>query len=526
MREIVAQLHSALWGAWRFRWVGLVLVWLIAMGGWLAVSLTPEKYIATARIHVDTNSVLRPLLRGLAIQPDVDQRIALMSRTLLSRPNLEKLMRMADLDLYVKNDGEKEELLDNLRRSISLAGERRNASLYSISFKHEDRNTAKKVVQSLITVFVESALGDKRKDSSGAQEFLDKQIADYEQRLIEAEARLADFKQRNVGVLPGETGGYYKRLEIERGQLEAASLQLRETRNRKAELVRQIDGEEPVFLAGQADDSPEVLAIDERISALEQQLDTLALKYTDRHPNVLQVKEVIASLEAKKGSAIARAESNLPEQFSGLLNSPVYQQMRTMLAQTEATEAELKTRVDEYARRVKSLEEKVDNIPLIESELQQLNRDYDVISAQHNTLLQRRESARISDNVEQQANDVKFRVIDPPFVPLEPNEPNKLLLNAVVFILALGAGAGLAFVISLFKPVFITRESLTQVTGLPVLGAVAEIKTSSDKRRSLLNNVLFFSVFSCLILVFVGVSVLDAQTSGVSSLLQAIRGGA
>ncbi|WP_372739348.1 XrtA system polysaccharide chain length determinant [Neptunomonas sp.] len=513
MREILNQLSEYIWGIWRFRWIGLLVIWLVAMGGWIFVSLTPEKYLATARVHVDTNTILRPLLRGLAIQPDVDQRIALMSRTLLSRPNLEKLMRMADMDLYIKNDSDKDKLLDTILNSITLAGDRRNASLYSVSFKHENRDTAKKVVQSLITIFVESALGDKRQDSSGAQEFLDKQIADYEQRLIDAEKRLADFKQRNVGVLPGETGGYYQRLETEKAQLEMAQLQLRELGTRRDELMRQIEGEEPVFLASQIESNPEIRALEGRISSLEGSLDSLLLKYTNRHPDVVQTNDIIAVLKAKKRAEEARVKATMPDQFSGLLDSPVYQQMRSMLAETEATEAELRTRVEEYQKRVNELEAKVDNIPLIESELQQLDRDYGVISQQHKTLLSRRESALISENVGQQANDVKFRVIDPPFVPQKPNEPNKVLMNAAVLLLAIGGGLGGALLISLFHPVISNRTTLAQVTGLPVLGTVMKIQSPADKRRKLRGNMVFFALLGSLLVVYVGISVFHGMDS-------------
>ncbi|BBB28745.1 XrtA system polysaccharide chain length determinant [Neptunomonas japonica] len=525
MRDILNQLSEYIWGVWRFRWIGLLVIWLVAISGWVFVSLTPEKYLATARVNVDTNTILRPLLRGLAIQPDVDQRIALMSRTLLSRPNLEKLMRMADMDLYIRNESDKDKLLDEILGSITLAGDRRNASLYSISFKHENRDTAKKVVQSLITVFVESALGDKRKDSSGAQEFLDRQIADYEQRLVDAEKRLADFKQRNVGILPGETGGYYKRLEGETNKLEIAQLQLRELGTRRDELKRQIEGEEPVFLSSQVENSPEIRALEGRILALEGSLDGLLLKYTKKHPDVQQTNDMIAALKSQKRAEEAKVKASLPDQFSGLLDSPVYQQMRSMLAETEASEAELTTRVEEYQRRVKELAQKVDNIPLIEGELQQLDRDYDVISQQHKTLLSRRESALISENVGQQANDVKFRVIDPPFVPQRPNEPNKTLMNAAVLVLALGGGLGMALLISLFRPVISNRATLAQVTGLPVLGTVKMLDSPVLKRKALRNNLAFFSLVACLFAVYIGISVfhgMDFLVAGVDGYLRMV----
>ena len=154
MHEVLSLVFTYVWGAWRHRWLALVIAWIIALAGWFWVWQMPEAYVAKARVYVDTNTVLRPLLRGLAIQPDIDERITLMSRTLLSRPNLEKLMRMTDLDLEVNTDQQKERLLSELGQAISLGGDSSNTSLYYISVKHEDRNTARRIAQALITVFI------------------------------------------------------------------------------------------------------------------------------------------------------------------------------------------------------------------------------------------------------------------------------------------------------------------------------------------------------------------------------------
>jgi len=250
MQETLAQIYVYVLGVWRHRWLALVVAWLVSMSGWLWVWQMPEAYVASARVYVDTNSVLRPLLRGLTIQPNINQRIVMMSRTLLSRPNLEKLMRMTDLDLTVNSDAERDALLSKLASSISLTGERGNSSLYSISVRHQDRDTAKRIAQSLITVFIESSLSGKREDSSNAQDFLDVQISEYEQRLIDAENRLAHFKQENVDVLPGSGGDYYSRLQASRLDLSKARLHLSEMENRLAGEVRGASIPLPIARAG------------------------------------------------------------------------------------------------------------------------------------------------------------------------------------------------------------------------------------------------------------------------------------
>lgn len=508
MYDVIAQIIGYIWGLWRYRWAGMVLAWVLAIAGWGFVWQMPESYKATARLHVDSTSVLRPLLRGLAIQPDVNRRVEMMSRTLLTRPNLEKLMRMSDLDLTVKNEAQKEKVLNKLRDNISLAGDRQNKSLYSITYKHPNRETAKRVVQSLITIFIESTLGEKRKDSSGAQAFLDQQIAEYELRLSEAEVRLANFKQRNVGLLPGEAGTYYQRLGQANNELKQAKLQLSELENRRDELQRQLKGEEPVFFSSTFSSAQSLSPIDRRIQLLREQLDRLSVNYTEQHPEVKQIQNQIDALEEEKRAAFDMArEGNTTPAYSSLGNSPVYQNMRTMLAETEARIAELSVRVDEYANRVKALEDTVSTIPQVETELKQLDRDYTVIREQHANLLKRRESAMLSEQVERNADDIKFRVIDPPFVPLKPNEPNKLLLNAAVLVIALAAGAGLSLLISLLRPTFVDRRTLGTTLGLPVLGVVTMLPSPDASRRRLRQAIVFSSLAFCLVLVFAGVNI-------------------
>ncbi len=513
MQDLLDQFYEYLWGIWRFRWVGLICAWLVAIMGWIWVAQMPEQYVAKARIHIDSSTILRPLLRGLAIQSDVHRQVALMSKTLFSRPNMEKLMRMTDLDLQVTNDLEKEALLNKLRGSLRLSsGGRGNSDIYSISFKHEDRDVAKKVVQSVISVVVENTLGNKREDRAGAEEFIDEKIADYASRMAEAEARLAAFKHEHVGAMPGQTGGYYQSLSATKTQLREAQLQLNEINNRRREMQRQLEDleeEDDEFGFGEFD-SPEVSSsYDSRILSLESKRDELLMRYTERHPSVIQTTSLIAELKVDKQDELDELAEQAEEEgvpSMGLQTSPVYQQMRAMLSETEARAAELNVRVGEYNNRVTSLEERVDSIPKVEAEFKELNRDYSVISRQHNTLLQRRESARLSGDVEKNASGVKFRVIDPPFVPLEPTEPDKLLLHSGAFIAAIGLGGGLALLLSLLRPVICNRRSLERLVGLPVLGSVSMIASVSEKKKALHEKLLFASMLLFLFLTFAGVN--------------------
>jgi polysaccharide chain length determinant protein (PEP-CTERM system associated) len=515
MQEILAQVLVYLWGVWRHRWLGIIVAWLVAIGGWLWIWQMPDAYVASARVYVDTNSVLRPLLKGLAIQPNIDDRIAMMSRTLLSRPNREKLMRMTDMDLQATTDIEKEEILADLTQSISLSGDRDNASLYSISVTNKEREVAVKAAQSLITIFIESSLSQKREDSSGAQSFLDDQITDYEQRLIAAETRQALFKQQNVDVLPGSGGDYYSRLQSTRQEYELARLTLKEMSNRRRELQRQLDGEEPVFLSSSINGTGTMSPLDARIQSLRVTMDSLLSTYTGKHPEVRQIRGLIEELEAQKLEEYSQAKDAAASSgnLSSLSSSPVYQGMRSMLAEAEAKEAELEVRSAEYASRVEQLNKKVNNIPEIEAELKQLDRDYEVIAGQHQELLERRESARLSQDVEQNASDVTFRVIDPPFAPREPTEPNKPLLNAIALAMAIFVGIGSGLVVSLIYPIVSDPRTLINISGLPLLGTVTASMRPGERRKEILDLVVFASFSFALVIVFAGLSLVPILLS-------------
>src|SRR5215471_3483381 len=247
MDELLQHLMGRLRGMWHRRWIGLAVAWVI---GLVAVGIAfriPEKYEASARVYVDTQSLLRPLMAGLAIQPNLDQQVALMSRTLISRPNVEKLLHMADLDLRITSAADREELIDNLMKQLQLTGNVTN-NIYVISYRHPSPEKARNVVQSLLTIFVESSLGDKRLDTRSAMKFVDEQTKAYEENLQAAEDRLKEFKLRYLGVT-GQGLDYFGRLSKLRDDIENARLELSAAEQSRDAYKAQLAGVSPIYLA-------------------------------------------------------------------------------------------------------------------------------------------------------------------------------------------------------------------------------------------------------------------------------------
>lgn len=481
MDEIVRQLLVYVRGMWLNRWYGLAAAWLVGIVGGVAIMLMPDKFEASSRVYVDTQSVLKPLMSGLAIQPNIEQQITILSRTLISRPNVEKLIRMADLDLKVKTKEEKEVLVDGLMKDLQIKGTGAD-NLYTIAYRDSQPDRARRVVQSLVSIFVESGLGDKRKDADTARKFIEDQIKIYEKKLQDAEDRLKEFRLKHLGITGGSD--YVQRMSEVSAKLAEAKLSLHEMENSRDAIQRQLKGEDPVLLpdTSGSDDSVSIPDIDGRIDALKKQLDMMSQRYTDQHPDVINTKRVIAQLEEQKRKEVeARKKSGV---YSSSVNAnPVYQQLKVSLAETESQLAQLRTRVAEYESRQAQLKASAELVPEIEAEYMQLNRDYDINKRNYDQLVSRRESATMSGEMESASGVAEFRLIDPPRVSPKPVAPNRLLLMPIVLLAALGAGGAVSFVLSQIRPTFHDIRMVREVVGVPVLGSVSMMVSEARAKR-------------------------------------------
>jgi polysaccharide chain length determinant protein (PEP-CTERM system associated) len=294
--------------------------------------------------------------------------------------------------------------------------------------------------------------------------------------------------------------------------LQKSRLELREAENSRDALRRQIVGDEPVLLPESpgADASISLPEIDGRIEAQKRNLDTLLQKYTDKHPDVIGTRRLIQDLEEQKRKEIlARRQFAAKNPGVGLSNNPVYQQLQVSLGEAEANVASLRTRVAEYESRYKRTKEFMKFQPQLETELVQLNRDYEIHKKNYEQLATRRESAELTGDLESVAGIVDFRVIDPPRASSRPVAPNRLLLLPLGLLLAIAGGFLAALAASQLRPVFFDGKSLRDETGLPVLGIVSLLPNESRRLQERTSLTRFLLAGTALVTVFaVGIAVL------------------
>jgi len=505
LQSLVTLASDYLKGIWIKKRYVMICSWLICPAGFLYVANQPDYYASNATVHVDTRSMLQPMLRGLALQTNKAQEISLMARTFFTPENVAKIARNSDLDLTTTSEAQFDRLVNRLKGRIKLNSTSRD-NIYRLSFNDQDPVVAQRVVQETLNLFVEGALGDNRRNTDSAERFIDNEIAEYENRLMESEQRLADFKRNYSDILPVQ-GSFYSRLEGEKGRLAAIELEIRQTKKKLEAFAKQLANAKNQLSSGNTENAGFTTRYDSRIRSLEQKLDELSLRFTEQHPDVIETKALITALEERRSSEIAElleSSGEEPVQLNALSRD-----LSLEMSKLESQLASQTVQRDDIASRILELQSKIDLVPQIEAESTALNRDYGILKSKYNALLNRKESAELARRAELSGEDIQFKILQPPKLPGKPAGPKRIIQYVLVLFVGFGSGLGLAFLISQFSPVLFRSSQLKSITDYPVLGVVGHLEIDKVKRRNRFRILLFALSSGIILTMFAAVVAID-----------------
>ncbi|NOZ37669.1 MAG: hypothetical protein GXP11_06305 [Gammaproteobacteria bacterium] len=514
MREQLILIYSYLHGIWRYRWSALAICWVVVLVGWVVVYSLPNQYTSKAVMQIDTQSVMTPLLQGLAVDPEVEAGIGIMTQFLLSRKNLEEVIRQTDLGLEAGDARSMDSLVAELASSIVLKeGGRRDGDIYELSYQGASPELVYQVVSKLLNTLIETMLSAGRTDTAAAQVFLDRQITEYETRLTIAEQKLAEFKRANVGFMPDEGGGYYRRLQREQSELDDIRSELRLAKRRGSELLKQLGGESLLL---ESYDTAKVL----KLRQYREQLEVLLSQYTENHPDVQALRASIADVMASDSVDDGLVGVGVGDSVEF---NPVYQELKADSHRASIEVETLKIRLEEKKNSVDELRQAVGIIPDVEAKLAKLNRDYEITRERYLDLVARRESARLAQEVGLSGSNINFRMIDSPRVAMKPSGPSRRLLLSVVLLAGVFAGFGWGFFRYLLQPTFIDLSQVREKVGLPILGSVGLYLTAQHKKKRRIQLFSFALFFSLLLISYAGVLVFSASSSELVNALISSR---
>jgi len=511
--QIPQKIFNELRPFWFRRWTIIVCAWIISVFGWLVVAVLPDQYEAMTRIYVQTETLLTPLLRNIAVQTDIQKQLEVLQRTLLNRNNLAQVAHSTDLDLDAQTEADKDALYASLAKRVTIKAEGQN--LFLVSFRDANPKLAKKAVETLLSLFVETNLGQNRTSMESARNFLENQIQEYEQKLKNADQRLAEYKAQNVDLLSSTGSNFSSRVESMRHEVFSAQSHYDNAVVVRDQLRTTLAGT-PQYL--DINSTPQVVINNDgnfssssprlRVQHLRTQLSQLQARFTDTYPDVVSTKQELEHAQAELEREEAEKKNNpRGEAAAGVksASNPVYEQIKLRLVQAESDVLQAQSQLNRLNVELTRLQGMAEVAPRVEAELADLSREYGVIKAKFEELLGRRESARISEAVESSGDKVQFRIIEAPQVPSRPGFPNRPLLVTLVMLASIAVGIGLVFLMHQLDDTVSSTAVLSEEFNIRVLGSVSKVESALRRTERQRNGRNFLLACSSLFAAYVAV---------------------
>jgi polysaccharide chain length determinant protein (PEP-CTERM system associated) len=483
MQSWKAITRSHLSGAWHYRWTAIAVAWVFCAVSWGAFAVVPNQFEAVAKIYIDTDTMLAPLLTGLTVMTNPDQQVSVMLNTLLTRPNLEQVVRLTSPAGRSISSADLARQVQSLQDHVTLKflGTK---NLYELAFSDKDPNRALVVSQTLISIFVDSNIGTKRRDFQGAQSFLDDKVAEYEALVRGAEERRATFRQANLDVLSNSLTPDAARAAVEKARQDLGASQARlsslQAQLKAIPKIIYLDGPGPIILSSGTANSESIGgggSLFQRLAESKQSLIELRSKYTDDYPDVKAAKRQVEQLQSELAATPPVGAEGRGNQS---ISNPIYVQTQSKMSDAMTEVAFQSHRYSDALAALQNSKNMTSRAIEINTKFADLDRDYDLVHKTYQDLISRREAARISQAVNDQQSTINVRVVEPPKKAPFPSAPNRPLINSAILLAGLAIGSLTALALSWNAGRFFVKDQLTAEFDYPVIGVVTRLERAGD----------------------------------------------
>jgi protein tyrosine kinase modulator len=436
---------------------------ILALTSYLAASL-PDIYRSSTMILITPQKLPATYVTS-TVTSNIDQRMLAMTQQILSRTSLESVIRDAKLFPNDVSGTSIDQQVENLRKKIAIDVNRNDT--FKLSFESESPQTAMAVTARLASLFIDENVRSREQQAAGTTAFMNAEVERLRKELEEQESVVNLYKGRHRDDLPEQLESNFRTLEQMRRELDSGMLRLTSLEERKATMEKQaIDFQQLALVAGLDDKSGGAKAILSQagIDARTKELELLRARYSDKHPDVIRLKQEI---ELTVADAKARAQEAAKD--------PLTKKNTLVDAKTDPLVSEI-VALQERNKRLQSelatYQDRVNSTPMRAIELQKITRDYDITLRKFQDLLSKEFDAQLSQNMEKDQKGGQFQVVDPASLPQTPVAPNRVRLLLLGLVLALAAALGTAFLVDNLDSSIKGNRELEDYTDSPLLAVL------------------------------------------------------
>lgn len=471
-------------------WIVLIPALLGPIIGYGIARVLPEKYTSQTLVLVEQPKVPDRIVQPIVIE-DVAQMLGTMQEKILSRARLEPLIR--ENKLFGDEAGKlpMEDLVGKMRQAIKVTPVRavgsRDAGVpgFTIAFTYSDARTAQAVCQQITSMFIDEDLIRRGDRAQGTVNFIDSQLQEAKRKLDEQDARLAEFKRRHVGQMPGKEDVSMQLLLSSMAQLEATTQAISRAQSDKAYVETML--QQFLAAAKTSPDGASPQALEAQLRSLQSELVTLEGRYTQTHPDVVKKKREIAQLQERIAEQNAAAQNAPPAkaESAAVVEPPNVLQLRNQLRLLDQTIKEKSRDQARLQENIRIYQARVQLSPQIEQEYKELTRDYDIAMSFYNDLLAKKTSSEMSIQLMKQQQGEQFRIMDAANLPASPSFPNRLLFAAGGLGAGLALGLGIVLLLEMKDKAMRYEADIIHFLDLPALAQVPLIGPEAEARGGL-----------------------------------------
>lgn len=468
----------------KWYWVSLPLIFFVLMGMWFYVVL-PKSYEATTLIVVQPQEIPQNYVQA-TVNESVDDQVRTLSQEVLSRSNLEPIIK--DLGLFAnerKNGTSIDILINSLRNRITIntnIGQRGGTGYFSISYRGENPKNVANVTNRLASYFIDSNLKLRAQQATQTTIFLQKQLDELKILLLKQEAEVQQYRNKYLGELPDQLQSNVTTITGLQTRLESVQTSLSAAMTRRQNIQDQLSMAEAGITSGAGPGQTD------RLTELRAQLEEMKSRYTPEHPEIKKLEDLIAGMEKQH----TKRNTTNPRILD------LRAQLRTAASEMDALRKDadgIKTTINQYQGRVEAT-------PKREQEYAALSRDYNITQENYQKLLDRLYEAKRAEDMEKRQQGGRFRVVDYAVPPEMPVSPNPMKLAAIFLLLGLGTGAGIIVLLETLDTSIKGINHIETLSGnVPCITAVPLALTEDDKRRQKMMNIMFLGINGALLMV-------------------------
>lgn len=475
----------------RRKWliIGIIL-FSLGMAGVLCLVL-PKSYRSSTLVMVESQKIPENYVKAI-LEAGIDERLAIIQHQVMSRTLLHRVIDEFQLYRDVLRREGLEAAIETMRKQIKVetlgTARGKGVDAFSISFGHQNPMTAMRVTAKLTARFIEENLRVREQLVAGASEFLEQELNAAKARLEEQEPAISQFKSKYMGELPEQTEANLRALDRLQYDQTMATDSLQNLTNRLGMIEKAIQEYESTWTTTSAlvrgKGKTEGLAV--RLKELEHELSVLSAEYKETFPDVVQVKREIAKIKAQlAGREGAGGEDTTP--LPSDKSDPFFRELMKQRDGLKVEIASLKDRQRRLNGQIREYGGRVERAPAHEQESMILQRDYKNLQDNYRSLLDKKLSARVAENLEKRQKGEQFRVIDPANLPEKPEKPNRLLIMVVGLVVGCGVGVGGALAMEQFRVSFQRPDEVESMLQIPILAVIPLFEgTPRERARPLL----------------------------------------